>query len=275
MTDFPLPSWPDGADVCVCLTFDFDTDIGLKARGAERLMSTRSEDRFASARGMSRILSILAATGVSSTVYVPGETAERYPAAVREVVDAGHEIGHHGHAHLMDPEDEADQRDELVRGLAALEDVVGVRPQGFRSPGWELRPETLGMLVAEGFAYDSSCMGDDRPYHESWGDVSILELPVHWSLDDFMYYSYRRQVGSGTMSHPAAMSAAFLGEFDSAVEDARVVTYTMHPSITGRGYRARELRALIDEMRSRANVWFATHSQLVNHLRRTGVVAAR
>ncbi len=198
-------SWPPGKEVAVSLSFDFDADVGLAWQGLEGRMTSSSELRYGAVRGVHRLLDLLAARDLRATFYVPGETALRHADAVRAVAAAGHEIGHHGHLHLFnDRASEAEQREEMRRGLAALEDLLGERPRGYRSPGWELTPYSLALLVEHGFAYDSSCMADDRPYVERAGEAAILELPVHWSLDDWVYYGFQRDA-FGHMSDPAAM----------------------------------------------------------------------
>jgi peptidoglycan/xylan/chitin deacetylase (PgdA/CDA1 family) len=242
----------------VCLTFDVDAEAGLDVGDAS--LTSLSERRYGITRGLPRILAALAEAGIHATFYVPGATAERHPDAIREVLAAGHEIGHHGHRHLAPHRiDAAAQRRELERGLAVLEDVLGVRPRGYRSPSWELTRTTLGLLVEHGFAYDSSCMGDDRPYRERHGDQEILELPVHWSLDDVAYY----EIGEATLGvTPAAWHAVWLSELRQAVEERRVVTYTMHPEVIGRAYRLDALRRLIDEMAAIDGVRFARHADV-------------
>jgi peptidoglycan/xylan/chitin deacetylase (PgdA/CDA1 family) len=260
-----LDPLPDGAEVGVALTFDFDADVGLRHLGLEGRMTSASELRFGAARGLQRLLELLAAKSVRGTFYVPGEIAERYPAAVREIDQAGHAIGHHGHVHLFnDRASEREQRDELERGIAALEDVVG-RPVGYRSPGWELTPYSLDLLLDAGFQWDSSLMGDDRPYVAEVERGSILELPVHWSLDDWVYYGFQRD-RLGHMSDPDAMMRVWFAEFESAVSDRRLVTYTMHPECSGRGYRALALERFIDRLRDRAKVWFASHAEAAGAL---------
>jgi len=193
----------------------------------------------------------------------PGlRTAERHPDAIRALAATEHEIGHHGHLHLRSHLIDADeQRAEIELAFAALEAVAGIRPTGYRSPAWELTPETFALLIEHGFAYDSSCMGDDRPYLERLGDDVLLELPVHWSLDDWVFFGYTGDNG-GTLTSPSAWIETWLEEFESAAAERRLITYTMHPEIIGRGYRLRALKRLIDEMKARANVWFATHSEV-------------
>jgi peptidoglycan/xylan/chitin deacetylase (PgdA/CDA1 family) len=265
----PLPTWPHGADVCVSLTFDVDAESAQLRHGPDVLdkMTTLSAARYGPVRGVPRILELLASRAVPATFYVPGDTARRHPETVVSIAGAGHEICHHGFLHLHDDQaDLAGQRDELERGFAALSEVTGATPRGYRSPGWELTIGVFDLLVQFGFAWDSSCMGDDRPYLEEHGGHSVIELPVHWSLDDVPYYAWSRAAG-GQMCDPSTLPSTWLAEFDSAVAERRHVTYTMHPEFIGRGYRLADLTRLVDEMRSRASVWFATHGQVVELVR--------
>src|SRR4051794_25312624 len=159
--------WPGGAEVAVSLTFDVDAEsgwLGSDPAYAGRL-STLSEGRYGVTRGLPRILAILDRHDIKGTFYTPGDTAERHTDALRDVVERGHEIGHHGYLHLRsDAIDAVKQRQEIEHGLDALNDRLGVTPLGYRSPSWELTPETFALLQEHGFAYDSSLMGDDRPY---------------------------------------------------------------------------------------------------------------
>ena len=80
-----------------------------------------------------------------------------------------------------------------------MDRVLGLRPEGHRSPAGDLSPHTLDLLMAHGFTYDLLSMGHDYlPYRPQKGDhtpllepavlgepVDLIELPVAWSLDDF------------------------------------------------------------------------------------------
>jgi peptidoglycan-N-acetylglucosamine deacetylase len=259
-----LPRWPHGADVAVCLTFDLDAEAPWLAQSADYSgrLSTLSEGRYGVVRALPRILDLLRRHGAAGTFFIPGSTADRYPESVRAIAAAGHEIGHHGHLHLRSHEvDAATQRAEVERGLAALGRLLDRAPAGYRSPAWELTLETFRLLVEHGFAYDSSCMGDDRPYLEAIDGEELLELPVHWSLDDWPYYGWSVD-GGGNLFSPSVWYESWIAEFESALDERRLVTYTMHPEVVGRGYRLRALDRLIGEMSARGKVWFPTHSQV-------------
>ena len=266
----PALPWPDGAAVSVSLTFDVDAESALMGLDLQETSnySAFSERRFSVARGLPRVLAFLADEGIKGTFYVPGYTAERYPDEVGEIVEQGHELAHHGYFHRPpNRTDSAGQREELERGVAALEKLTGKAPVGYRSPSWEVTAETFALLGEMGFEYDSSLMGDDRPYIESLGGVSLVELPVHWSLDDFPYFSWRE--GGGLMSDPAAVSAIWMGEFRAALDEGGHVTYTAHPEITGRRYRFAAFQELVRSIRSSADVWFSTHGELSQLVRRS------
>jgi peptidoglycan/xylan/chitin deacetylase (PgdA/CDA1 family) len=256
--------WPGGAEVAVSLTFDVDAESGWLGAGPEYVarLSTLSEGRFGVTRGLPRILEILDRHAITGTFYVPGDTAERHTEAIQEVQKCGHEIGHHGYLHKQSDAIDADeQRDEIEKGLEALRVRLNVTPKGYRSPSWELTPETFALLKEHGFTYDSSLMGDDRPYvHDG-----LLELPVHWSLDDWPHLHWRPGRGDA-FTAPEAFLDTWLAEFDSAHHDQRHVTYTMHPEVIGRGHRAVILDRMIAAMKERANVWFASHEDVAAFL---------
>ncbi len=258
-----FPSWPDGAEVAVALTFDVDGESAWLSEGPEygRRLTLLSQARFGPARGLDRILSLLAEFDIRGTFYVPGHTADHHPGAVTAIAAAGHEVGHHGYLHRgTDGLDAGSQRAELEQGLAAL-DRHQIRPAGYRSPGWELSPETLAMLPELGFSYDSSLMADDRPYWLADGTARLLELPGHWSLCDWPYFGWTPYHG-GLLADPAAVERIWLEEYESARQDHRAVTYTLHPEAIGRGYLLQMLRQLITGMLSAGRPWFATHAEL-------------
>jgi len=258
-----FPEWPGAADVAVALTFDVDGEAPWLGEGPEyaRRLSMLSIGRFGPERGLDRVLGLLSSHRIAATFYVPGHTADQWPDVVPAILERGHEVAHHGYMHLgTDGLDAGAQRAELEQGLAAL-GKHGVRPAGYRSPGWELSPETLALLGEYGFTYESSLMADDRPYWTESGEQPLLELPGHWSLCDWPYFGWTAYTG-GLLADPAAVERIWLDEYSSALGERRVVTYTMHPEAIGRGYLTVMLDSVITAMRERGRPWFATHAQI-------------
>lgn len=252
-------AWPNTKSTAVSLTFDIDAEAGYLGESPTyaRRLTSLSEGRFGVVRGVPRILALLSRHRIAATFFVPGYTAEQHPGLVDMLLSEGHEIGHHGHMHLRSDRVSAEaQAEEMHRGLEALAKAGAPKPMGYRSSSWELTPETFDLLLENGFAYDSSCMGDDRPYYEHWQGKSILELPVHWSLDDYPMFGWTIDNG-GNFTHPRTLVDTWLAEYESARRDRRHTTFTMHPEVIGRGGRFDQLERFVERLVADGDVWFA------------------
>ena len=160
-------SWPDGKTAAAAFTFDVDAESAVlwnnEAVGAR--MSVMSHQAYGPLVGIPRILELLERHQIASTFFVPGHTADRYPQAIRSIVAAGHEIAHHGYLHEQPTQLTLEQEIDVIdRGLAALADIAGVTPAGYRAPMWDLSWRTPALLAERGFLYDSSLMDSDHPY---------------------------------------------------------------------------------------------------------------
>lgn len=260
--------WPGGAAVAVSFTFDVDAEAGFLGDGPEyaRRLTTLSEGRFGVTRGVPRILELLARHALPATFFVPGDTADRHAGLVGALLAGGHEVGHHGYLHLRtDKVSEHDQRAEVELGFEALERAGAPRPVGYRSPAWEMTRETFQLLVDHGIRYDSSCMGDDRPYVERWEGGELLELPVHWSLDDWPRFGWSIDLGGNT-SAPEELFTSWAEEYRAARAEGRHVTFTMHPEVIGRAHRFTHLERLVELMVADGDVWFARLDAVADHV---------
>ncbi len=252
----------------VCLTFDFDALSLWLARGITS-PTPISQGEFG-AVGAQRILDLLARYQLPATWFIPGHTIETYPDICARIHAEGHEIGHHGYAHeapvrLTRAEEEA----VLLRGADVIQRLTGAPPRGYRSPAWDLSPHTVELLLAHGFAYDSSMMGhDDQPYRARQGDVialdqparfgpptRLIELPVSWSLDDFPHYEYlwtATHLQQGLMRADDVL-ANWRDDFDYMAQHTEwgALVYTFHPQVSGRGHRMLMMERLIGDLRDR------------------------
>jgi peptidoglycan/xylan/chitin deacetylase (PgdA/CDA1 family) len=127
-------------------------------------------------------------------------------------------------------------------------------------------PETFALLLEHEFLYDSSFMGDDRPYFEEWDGKRILELPVHWSLDDWPRFGWGIDSG-GNMADAEELRHAWRAEYGLARDEGRHLTLTMHPEVIGRGYRFLQLEKLVGGMADDGDVWFARMDEVAAHVR--------
>lgn len=107
-----------------------------------------------------RVLELLDEVSVRITVFVVGQDAaiESNHAALRSIVEAGHEVGNHSFnhepwLHLYTPDEVAT---EIERAERAIERATGARPRGFRGPGYSLSGTVLRVLRERGYDYDCS-----------------------------------------------------------------------------------------------------------------------
>lgn len=269
--------------VQVGLTFDFDAM-------APWLQVTTSSPSFISRGefgpiGVERIREVLDDFGIKGTFFTPGHTALSYPESVESLVADGHEVGHHGWVHeVLSPLSEGEERSVIERGLEALESVAGVRPSGFRGPGFDLSNRTVDLLVEYGFSYDSSMMGNDfNPHWCRSGDIAssdepfvfgdpidLVEIPVAWHLNDVPFFEFvpgvPNLIGAG---RPQDVLDIWKNEFaylhDNVGEGCMVLT--MHPQSTGRGHRISLLRQFIEFALGHSGVGFARTDEIANLFR--------
>jgi peptidoglycan-N-acetylglucosamine deacetylase len=257
--------------VSVALTFDFDAlspwlNLGWKSP------SSLSRGEMGPI-GVRRLLPLLDEYGALSTWFVPGHTALAYPSDIEAILDAGHEIGHHGWVHetpmLLSIEDE---RMVLEKGFEALSSVGCPRPVGYRAPGWQLSQSSIRLLIEAGFEYDSSQMGRDYELYRCrdgdrvsasepyiFGNPSpLVEVPVSWHMDDAPFFDFVADKPSSGLRAPSEVLEIWTGEFDYLYDELGkgLLVLTLHPQVIGRGHRMMMFRRFLDYLSDRPDVVF-------------------
>lgn len=107
-----------------------------------------------------RLLELFAVHGARATFFTLGWIAERYPALVRQIAAAGHEIASHGHEHqrASDQSPEAFLAD-IRLAKAILEDLIGGPVAGYRAPSFSIgttNPWAHDCIAEAGYGYSSS-----------------------------------------------------------------------------------------------------------------------
>ncbi|WP_266290751.1 polysaccharide deacetylase family protein [Kitasatospora sp. NBC_01287] len=82
------------------------------------------------------VLDILREHGVTATFFMIGMNVKRYPDTVRQVVEAGHQVGNHTWSHPdLGTLSRAGVRREIERTSDIIATTCGERPALFRAPG--------------------------------------------------------------------------------------------------------------------------------------------
>jgi len=222
-------TWPEGARVAVCLSFDVDNEL-LWRRKPEPVPLSQGE--YGATTALPRILDLLDRHAVPASFYIPAISASLHPKMIQDILQRKrHEIGVHGwmHENLASVEDGAKEQQLLTQSIDYLTRATGKRPVGFRAPAWE-----------------------------------IIELPINWIADDYPYYE---PDSSGSLPDPQLVFDVYKGEFDAAYEEHSLFILTLHPHISGHRSRIQALDRLIDYMKSKPGVWFATLEQVANYVK--------
>lgn len=271
-------TWPAGYTAAASFTFDVDAESCVIAHDptSTRRMSLMSHQSYGPKVAVPRLLQILARQEVRGTFFIPGFTAESYPDVVRQIVDGGHEVAHHGYLHEpMQGIDAATEASYMDRGLEALEKVAGIRPVGYRAPWWELNWHSPALLADRGFLYDSSLLDGDAPYRMSVSQDGsdtrdIVEIPVDWTLDDWEQYAFYPGVtGSGVIESPAKVLEMWTLEAQAHHSQGSCFVLTNHPFISGRPSKAVALEQLIERVKGMDGMWVTTLEQIAEHAKAT------
>jgi peptidoglycan/xylan/chitin deacetylase (PgdA/CDA1 family) len=106
------------------------------------------------------LLESLEQMDIRATMFVPGYVARRFPALIRAMDQAGHEMASHGSRHWTAGRLQLKGfKEDAGQGKKELEDVLGREIFTFKAPDWGIKPETLwayDQLLSLGFRVDHS-----------------------------------------------------------------------------------------------------------------------
>ena len=171
-----------------------DVEDWFQVGAFERVIDKADWDTLAPRveRTTDAVLALFADSGAKATFFTLGWVAHRYPALIRRIVDAGHELASHGWDHQrVFTMTAAEFRADLLRARTALEDAGGVAVTGYRAPSFSIdarTPWAHAELAEASYRYSSS-VAPLRHDHYGWPeapryafrplpDADLIELPV-------------------------------------------------------------------------------------------------
>jgi peptidoglycan-N-acetylglucosamine deacetylase len=163
-------------------------------------------------------------------------------------------------------------RRELEEGTRRIERLTSKPPRGYRTPYYAASRHTFDLLIEAGFDYESSLFADDVPVLLENSSGSLVELPVPASVDDYnQYVSSRAFDYLMKVSAPRQALEVYQAEFDAMWELGGLWVTAWHPAVSGRPAPALAVRALIEHMLGKGEVWFATLGEIATYVR--GLIA--
>lgn len=265
--------WPNGKKCASAITFDIDADSLIRDAcrdDAELRLQPISMGRYGPTVAVPRILETYRRLGLTQTFFMPGWVMENYPQTVEAILKGGHEIGHHSWRH-EDPMGHSDEQEaELFqRALDVHLKLTGRKPRGYRAPVYSITPAMVDRLIEHEFLYDSSMMADDLPYLVKTKKGEIIEVPPHWGTDDWPPFAHFAEINYlMPVRGPSAGIAPFFEEFEAMYEAGGFWMPVLHPFLTGRLARWREVERHLEAILERGDVWFAPLEQIAGHAQR-------
>ena len=280
-------------EIFVAYGIDVDAVAGwLGSYGGEDSPDDISRGIFAGEIGVPRMLKMFEKYNIKATWFTPGHSLETFPNEMRQVADAGHELGLHGYSHenplAMTPQQE---EDILVYTIDLLEKFTGKRPTGYVAPWWEFSNVTNDLLLKHGVKYDHSLMHRDFvPYYVRTGDswtkidygkqakewmkpfeygteTDLVEIPASWYLDDLPPMMFvKKSPNSYGFANPRDILGMWQDAFDYVYReyDYAVFAMTTHPDVSGRPQVIMAHERLIEYISGHEGVRWATFDEIAD-----------
>jgi peptidoglycan/xylan/chitin deacetylase (PgdA/CDA1 family) len=284
------------AKVQICIGVDVDAVAGwLGSYGGQDSPNDIQRGMFAGEVGTPRLLRLFDRLSIPTSWFIPGHSLETFPAQMRDVAAAGHEIGAHGYSHENPAAMDADQEEAvLIRSIELLEELTGTRPRGYVAPWWEMSERTASLLLAHGFSYDhSQNYNDFVPFYARVGDrwtnidygqraaawmkplergreIDLVEFCGNWYLDDLPPMMFIKQSpNSHGFVNPRHLEEIWNDQFDWVLREmeSAVFPVTLHPDVSGRPQVLLMLERLITYWSSRPEVEFVTFAEAADTFR--------
>jgi peptidoglycan/xylan/chitin deacetylase (PgdA/CDA1 family) len=213
-------------------------------------------------RGIYRLLDAFARHRAAASVMVNAVIAERAPEAVKAVADAGHEVLSHSYAMDVIPAllSDADERANIARCTALLEQASGGKVVGWLSPRGTSRAETPRLLAEAGYTWYGDVFDDDLPYVRTFGDSKIVAIPLGTDVNDMPFMKYGNA--------PRTMLDSFSENVAIAREtgEVTIIDVTCHAHIFGHPRGAYYYGKIVEAAAADAAVWIGTRAQIARHV---------
>lgn len=154
------------------LIFTIDVEDWFHSENIAPFIGTHNITNHTSMYILDALLDYLAAGDIKGTFFFLGVIAEAYPGIVKKVGHAGHEVASHGWDHtLINKMNELELKKDLVKTTLILEDLLGEKIVGYRSPCFSHSEYLVNSLIDLGYLYTS--MGIESSFHDRYRHNSL------------------------------------------------------------------------------------------------------
>ncbi len=278
--------WPNNAKLAVTFTVALElwsegqtpipTSVGkvedAKIRGAKISPGTIDLHAidivdYGGRRGIWRLIELFERNKVVGTVIVSGRAAEKFPEAVAELHNRGHEIAGHSYAQDIFPFLKfphygiKSELDNIRKSVSIIEGITGQRPVGWFDSGGAKSPNTYRLLCDEGFIWCADASDEDIPYlYHSETGRSLVIIPYQHEINDLSLIL----VGKNP---PYTYTKCFSDAFDFLYRegergDPKMLSATIHAHILARPWGAGAFEKSLRYAKRFPDVWITTREKI-------------
>lgn len=277
----PLPAraplqWPQGKAVatwlCVSLEWFPIVPADKPFRAPGHMQTAYPDYRHYTARdygnrvGVYRLLDAFAKAGVAASFATNAAIAERYPALLRDIVSAGHDVIAHStdmNGTIASTLPEEEERALIARSLDSLAQVTGKRPRGWLSIARSQSFRTADLLVEAGVEYCCDWVNDELPWTFANG---LVNIPLNHELSDRQILNVQQQTIDSYAEQIVDAHDWLAGE--AAVSNGgRMLPLHLTPYIMGLPYRMDAFERLLADLAAREATWFARGCDILDSYR--------
>lgn len=266
-------TWPGGRHVAVVFNIAYEvwsdgktSSVGPMGNLLSSGMFDPNADsygRYGANAGIRRLMRILERARISASIFTSGALAEREPAQLKAVVDAGHDIVAHGYGQDLIPAVLTTEQSErsIDQSTTLLRQITGRQPAGWISPRATAGDETTRYLIKKGYRWQGDFVDRDLPYLLEYDEGRIVALPLGIDFNDL---SHSMRFGRTPRE--------FVDSFDDALshtlaekEDTIIIDVLVHTHCYGRATSAWAYDEIARKCAGRDDIWIATRTQIVDH----------
>jgi peptidoglycan/xylan/chitin deacetylase (PgdA/CDA1 family) len=223
--------------------------------------------------GVWRLFDVLDRHHIKATVVTSGLVAELFPESVREVKTRGHEVATHGWDQALHPpvfKTKDEERNSVVKSVAALEAVAQQRIVGYMSPGPRPTPNTLEICAEQGFVWTADYSDSDVPYIIDVNGKKIVS--VGYVMPN---YTDNDLVPLGLEAGLKQLQLAFDASYEESRRHPMKFCYACHVHVSGRAGMSKLLDHFIDYVQRHDDARFYPCIDIANFwLEREGIKVA-
>ncbi len=208
--------------------------------------------------GFWRQLEALTRRGIPTTLAINGNVCTSYPRVAAAARDAGFEFMGHGFTQM--PMHKVENQDDAIRRtVEVMTAFTGKAPRSWESPGLTETEETLDLLRKHGIEYVADWVVDDLPQDVDTPFGVITTIPYTVEINDIAVHALQHLPGDQFLRRG-------IDQFDrlcqEGAENARVMSISIHPYITGVPHRIRYLEELLDYVSGHEGAALMTASEI-------------